>query len=58
MNIYIKNGVVYYNHSNESITIERLNIGLSAFYGKDVKIDQSNLADFEGDIIALCFEFN
>lgn len=58
MSIYIKDGVVYYKYSNESITIERLNIGLSRFYRKDVKVDESNLSYFEGDIMALCFGFN
>jgi len=58
MNIYIKDGVVYYKYSNESITVERLNKGLSVFYGKDVKVDKFNLSDFEGDIMALCFGFN
>lgn len=58
MSIYIKDGVVYYKYSNESITVERLNIGLSEFYRKDVKVDEYNLSDFEGDIMALCFGFN
>lgn len=58
MSIYIKDGVVYYKHSNESIAIEKLNAGLSLFYGKEVKVNESNLLDFEGDIMALCFGFN
>jgi hypothetical protein len=58
MTVYIKNGTVYYKHYSESITVERLNIGLSEFYRKDVKVHESNLSDFEGDIVALCFGFN
>ena len=58
MSIYLKNGVVYYKHSNESITVERLNKGLSDFYRKDTKVDETNLSYFEGDIVALCFGFN
>lgn len=58
MSIYLKNGVVYYKYSNENITVERLNAGLSSFYRKEVNINESNLSEFEGDIIALCFGFN
>lgn len=58
MSIYIKDGVVYYKYSNENITVERLNIGLSMFYRKEVRVNESNLSDFEGDIMALCFGFN
>ena len=43
LSIYIKHGVVYYKHSNETITVERLNKGLSEFYGKDVKVNISNV---------------
>lgn len=58
MSIYLKDGAVYYKFSNENITVERLNKGLSQFYRKEVSINESNLSDFEGDIIALCFGFN
>lgn len=58
MSIYIKDGVVYYKYSSESITIEKLNIKLSSFYRQEVSINESNLEYFEGDIMALCFGFN
>ena len=58
MDAIIKNNEVVCPQTNESISIEKLNKGLSKFYGQDINIDESNIKDFEGDILALCFGFN
>jgi hypothetical protein len=58
MEILIKGKNVICPQTNESISIEKLNIGLSKFYGNKIQINNANITQFEGDILALCFGFN
>jgi hypothetical protein len=57
LSVEIKDNQVICPQTNESIDIDKLNLGLSNFYGKKVSITNDNLFEFEGDIIALCFGF-
>ena len=58
LEISIINNSVVCSQTNESISIEKLNLGLSKFYGCKIQINDTNLNEFSGDIIALCFGFN
>lgn len=53
----ILNDNIFCPQTKESISIKKLNVGLSTFYGRKIEIRSDNIKDFEGDIIALCFGF-
>ncbi len=58
LKLEIINNHVHYKETNEKICIDKLNTGLSKFYGNKVSINKDNLPEFEGDILALSFGFN
>lgn len=51
-------GQTIYNSRQEKVSIDAVNRGLSLLCGQPVKVDDSNLHIFEGDILALCFGFH
>ena len=57
LSVELKDNQVICPQTNESIDIDKLNLGLSNFYRKKVSITNDNLCEFEGDILALCFGF-